>query len=102
MEAGAYYKGMRVERPGFSVKTIETNGEQEIRSAAAPSIFFLSMISIILQKEELGEMLTFANAAGSNRPLQRKGAIKAMPEREDVNQLIEQGMNPELCRALRL
>lgn len=84
----AYYKGMRVERPGFSVKAIETTG--------AGDTFCGSSLNYILEhdfenmtEDELGEMLTFANAAAA-LVTTRKGAIKAMPEREDVLALIGQ------------
>ena len=82
----AYYKGMRVERPGFSVKTIETTG--------AGDTFCGSSLNYILEhdfenltEEELGEMLTFANAAAAIVTT-RKGASRAMPAREEVRELI--------------
>lgn len=82
----AYYKGMRVERPGFSVKTIETTG--------AGDTFCGSSLNYILEhdfenltEEELGEMLTFANAAAAIVTT-RKGAIRATPAREEVRELI--------------
>ena len=85
----AYYKGMRVERPGFSVKTIETTGAGDTFGGSSLN-FLLEHDFNNLTEEELGEMLTFANAAAAIVTT-RKGAIKAMPEREDVKQLIEQG-----------
>ena len=82
----AYYKGMRVERPGFSVKAIETTG--------AGDTFCGSSLNYIVEhdfdnltEEQLGEMLTFANAAAALVTM-KKGAIKAMPERKDVEELI--------------
>lgn len=82
----AYYKGMRVERPGFSVKAIETTG--------AGDTFCGSSLNYILEhdfenltEEQLGEMLTFANAAAA-LVTTKKGAIKAMPVREEVLALI--------------
>lgn len=81
----AYYKGMRVERPGFTVRTIETTG--------AGDTFGGSSLNYILEhdfndmtEEQLGEMLTFANAAAAIVTT-RKGAIPAMPEREEVLKL---------------
>lgn len=78
----AYYKGMRVERSGFTMKTIETTG--------AGDTFCGSSLNYILEhgiedltEEELGEMLTFANAAAAVITT-RKGAIRAMPEKEEV------------------
>lgn len=82
----ACYKGMRVERPGFTVKAIETTG--------AGDTFCGSSLTYILEhdfhnltEEQLGEMLTFANGAAA-LVTTRKGAIKAMPEREEVLSLI--------------
>ncbi len=82
----AYYKGMRVERPGFTVKAIETTG--------AGDTFCGSSLNYILEhdfnnltEDQLGEMLTFANAAAALITM-KKGAIRAMPEREEVLDLI--------------
>lgn len=84
----AYYKGMRVERDGFQCKTIETTG--------AGDTFCGSSLNYILEhdfenltEEQLGEMLTFANAAAAIVTT-RKGAIRAMPEKEEVDKLIHQ------------
>ncbi|GAA0803349.1 carbohydrate kinase [Faecalicatena orotica] len=82
----AYYKGMRVERSGFTMNTIETTG--------AGDTFCGSSLNYILEhgidnltEEELGEMLTFANAAAAVITT-RKGAIRAMPEKEEVMSVI--------------
>lgn len=82
----AYYKGMRVERPGFSVKAIETTG--------AGDTFCGSTLNYIaehgfgdLTEDNLGELLTFANAAAA-LVTTKKGAIRAMPAREEVEALI--------------
>ncbi len=82
----AYYKGMRVERAGFSCRTIETTG--------AGDTFCGSSLNYILEhdfenltEEQLGEMLTFANAAAAIVTT-RKGAIRAMPEKDEVEKLI--------------
>ena len=81
-----YYRGMRVERPGFTVKTIETTG--------AGDTFCGSTLNYIaehgfedLTEEQLGEMVTFANAAAAIVTT-RKGAIRSMPERAEVEALI--------------
>ena len=83
----AYYKGMRVQRPGFSVKAIETTG--------AGDTFCRSSLTYILEhdfdsltEEQLGEMLTFANAAAAIVTT-KKGAIRSMPEREEVTALLD-------------
>ena len=82
----AYYKGMRVERSGFTMKTIETTG--------AGDTFCGSSLNYILEhgldnltEDQLGEMLTFANAAAAVITT-RKGAIRAMPEKEEVLRVI--------------
>lgn len=82
----AYYKGMCVERSGFTMNTIETTG--------AGDTFCGSSLNYILEhgidnltEEELGEMLTFANAAAAVITT-RKGAIRAMPEKEEVMSVI--------------
>ena len=74
-----------MERPGFSVRTIETTG--------AGDTFCGSVLTYILEhdfesltEEQLGEMLTFSNAAAAIVTT-KKGAIKAMPDREDVLKL---------------
>lgn len=82
----AYYKGMRVEKEGFQVNAIETTG--------AGDSFCGSAISGVLDKgidklteADLTEILTFANAAAAIVTT-KKGAIRSMPEREEVLQLI--------------
>ena len=84
----AYYKGMRVERPGFTVKAIETTG--------AGDTFCGSSLNYIVEhgfddltEDQLGELLTFANAAAAIVTT-KKGAIRSMPEREEVEALIQE------------
>lgn len=82
----AYYKGMRVEVPGFVQKnTIETTG--------AGDTFCGCMLHYIIQhgledltEENLRELLTFANAAASVITT-RKGALAVMPSKEEVERL---------------
>lgn len=83
----AYYKGMRVEQGGFKVETIETTG--------AGDTFCGSVISGVLDKgidnlteENLAEILKFANAAAAVVTT-RKGAIRSMPNVEDVYELMK-------------
>lgn len=85
----AYYKGMRVERPGFSVQTIETTGAGDTFGGSSLT-YLLEHDFHNLTEKELEEMLTFANAAAAIVTT-RKGAIRAMPGREEVNLLIERG-----------
>ena len=82
----AYYKGMRVERLGFTVKAIETTG--------AGDTFCGSSLNYIVEhgfdsltEDQLGELLTFANAAAAIVTT-KKGAIRSMPERAEVEALI--------------
>ena len=82
----AYYKGMRVEKEGFQVNTIETTG--------AGDSFCGSAISGVLDKgidklteADLAEILTFANAAAAIVTT-KKGAIRSMPELEEIKELI--------------
>lgn len=82
----AYYKGMRVERPGFTVKTIETTGAGDTFGGSSLN-YIVEHDFDSLTEEQLGEMLTFANAAAAIVTT-RKGAIKAMPCREEIEELI--------------
>jgi fructokinase len=82
----AYYKGKRVEAEGFVVKAIETTG--------AGDTFCGSSISGVLDRgldtlteEDLKEILTFANAAAAIVTT-KKGAIRAMPNPEEVTALM--------------
>ena len=83
----AYYKGMRVERPGFSVKAIETTGAGDTFCGSSLN-YLVDHDFENLTEEQLGEMLTFANAAAA-LVTTKKGAIKAMPVKEEVFELIQ-------------
>ena len=83
----AYYKGMRVERPGFSVKAIETTGAGDTFCGSSLN-YLVDHDFENLTEEQLGEMLTFANAAAA-LVTTKKGAIKAMPVKEEVIELIQ-------------
>lgn len=83
----AYYKDIRVQRTGFPQKAVDTTG--------AGDTFCGSSLNYILEhgieelsKEQLLELLTFANAAAALITT-RKGAIRSMPEKEDVFRLME-------------
>jgi len=84
----AYYKDMRVEAAGFIQEhTIETTG--------AGDTFTGCVLSKILERggieglteTELKEMLVFANA-GASLITTKRGALKVMPERVEIEQLI--------------
>ena len=81
----AYYKGMRVERSGFSVKTIETTGAGDTFGGSALN-YILEHDFYNLTEEDLGGLLSFANAAAAIVTT-KKGAILAMPEREEVEKI---------------
>ena len=83
----AYYKGMRVERPGFSVKAIETTGAGDTFCGSSLN-YLVDHDFENLTEEQLGEMLTFANAAAA-LVTKKKGAIKDMTVKEEVLELIQ-------------
>ncbi|MGN0393009.1 MAG: carbohydrate kinase [Bariatricus sp.] len=82
----AYYKDLRVEVPGFVQEHVtDTTG--------AGDTFCGSVLNYILEhgiedleEENLEEMLTFANAAAS-LVTTRKGAIRSMPEKEEIEKV---------------
>lgn len=84
----AYYKGIRVERAGISCKTIETTGAGDTFCGNCLN-YLLEHDIKKLTEEQLGEMLTFANAAAAIVTT-RKGAIRAMPEKEEVQKIMNQ------------
>ena len=83
----AYYNGRRVEcAPFLQEHTIETTG--------AGDTFCASILNYVLEHgledlsdENLMEMLTFANA-GASLITTRKGALRVMPTREEVEEFI--------------
>lgn len=83
----AYYKDLRVEAaPFLQENTIETTG--------AGDTFCASTLNYVLEhglddltEEQLKELLTFANAAASLITT-RKGALRVMPTREEVEAFI--------------
>ena len=84
----AYYKDLRVERAPFLQKeTIETTGAGDTFGGCCLH-YVLEYGLDGLDEEKLGEMLTFANAAASIITT-RKGALRVMPQVEDVKRFIE-------------
>lgn len=83
----AYYKDIRVEVPGFAQEHVaDTTG--------AGDTFCGSVLNYVLEhgiedlsEENLKEMLTFANAAASLITT-KKGAIRSMPEKEEIEAMI--------------
>lgn len=84
--SSAYYKGEVVNQRGFVVESIETTGAGDTFCGSALS-FVLDAGLDNLDEAKLREILTFANAAAAIVTT-RKGAIRAMPEREEVQGLI--------------
>lgn len=82
----AYYKGVRVEKRGFSVRTIETTGAGDTFGGSSLN-YILEHDFENLTEKQLAEMLVFSNAAAAIVTT-RKGAIRAMPSKEEVNELI--------------
>lgn len=82
----AYYRNLRVERPGFSVKTVETTG-------AGDTFFGCAIHGVLeygldkLNEQKLGQILTYANG-GAALITTKKGAIRSMPEPEDIMKLL--------------
>ncbi|MBR6537402.1 MAG: carbohydrate kinase [Lachnospiraceae bacterium] len=72
--------------PGYKVDTIETTGAGDTFCACVLH-YVLENGFRAYEKEELTEMLTFANGAAAIVTT-RKGALAVMPEREEVEALI--------------
>ena len=84
----AYYKDLRVEvAPYLNENTIETTGAGDTFCASAIN-YVLEHGLDNLTAENLEELLTFANAAASLITT-KKGALKVMPEKEEVLAFIE-------------
>ena len=80
---------MMVEAPSFIQEhTIETTGAGDTFCACVLN-YVLEHGLENLSAENLKEMLTFANAAASLITT-RKGALRVMPEREEVVKLIKE------------
>ena len=83
----AYCGSVRTEQPGFKMNTIETTG--------AGDTFFGSVLHHILTKgwraytkEELDEMLRFANAAAAIVTT-RRGALRVMPSEAEIGEVLK-------------
>lgn len=84
----AYYKGLRVEKaPYLQENTIETTGAGDTFGGSCLH-FVLKYGLDGLDEEKLTEMLSFANAAAALITT-RKGALKVMPEVEEVKKIIQ-------------
>ncbi len=81
----AYYKDIRVERPGFTVKAIETTGAGDTFCGCAINGLLKHGMEG-LTEEILGDILTYANAGAALITL-KKGAIRSMPEPEQIDEM---------------
>lgn len=85
----AYYKDISIYAPSFSnVKTIEKTGAGDTFIGCMLS-FFLDCGVDDLSEEKLKELLIFANA-GASLITARTGALKVMPERKEIEALIDE------------
>lgn len=85
--SGTYYKDLRVEvKPFLQEATIETTGAGDTFGGCCLH-YVLKYGLDNLDEEKLTEMLTFANAAASIVTT-RKGALRVMPEVEEVEAFI--------------
>ena len=83
----AYYRGMRVEAaPFLQENTIETTGAGDTFCACVLN-YVLEHGLQELTAQDLRQMLRYANAAASLITT-RKGALRVMPSREDVERLL--------------
>ena len=83
----AYYKGMKVEvAPFLQENTIETTGAGDTFCACVLGYVLYHGLDA-LTEQDLQAMLRYANAAASLITT-RKGALRVMPTREDVAQLL--------------
>lgn len=83
----SYYNGLRVFRPSLKLGgVIETTGAGDTFCACVLN-FVLERGLEGLTEKDLGDMLFFANAA-AYLVTTRKGAIRSMPEREQVENLL--------------
>lgn len=86
----AYYKNMTVGAPPFmNVKTIEKTGAGDTFGGCALN-YLLEHDIDNLTEENLTELVIFANA-GASLITAKKGALKVMPDREEIEALIREG-----------
>lgn len=85
----AYYKDMRVEKAGYPVKAIETTGAGDTFCGCAINGVLKYGIDN-LTEENLEEILQYANAGAALITL-KKGAIRSMPEPEQIEEMIKNG-----------
>ncbi|MBU3839521.1 MAG: carbohydrate kinase [Candidatus Ruminococcus intestinipullorum] len=82
----AYYKDIKVEEKGFQVSAVETTGAGDTFCGCSLA-YILDHDINHLTEDNLKEMLIFANA-GAALVTTKKGAICSMPERIEIENLI--------------
>lgn len=82
----AYFGDMQAEFGGFDVDTIETTGAGDTFCGSALN-FILEHDINALTENDLKELLAFANAAAAIITT-RRGALKVMPEKEEILDLL--------------
>ena len=82
----AYYGDIKAECGVFKVDTIETTGAGDTFCGSALNFILEHDISR-LTENDLKELLTFANAAAAIITT-RRGALKVMPEKKEILELI--------------
>lgn len=88
----AYYKDLTSEQPTFSeIKAIEKTGAGDTFEGCALN-YLLEHDFDSLKEENLSELLLFANA-GASLITTRKGALKVMPDKIEIENLIRDGRN---------
>lgn len=83
----AYYKDIKVEAPGFSMITVDTTGAGDTFFGAALSRICNRGIDKFTEKD-FEEILRFSNAAAALITT-KKGALKSMPEPEEIVGLVQ-------------
>lgn len=83
----AYYKGMRVEAPGYSVQTIDTTGAGDTFCGCILNAVLEYGIDGMKVEKIIKSTLQFGNAAAA-LVTTKKGAILSMPEICEVKQLV--------------
>lgn len=89
--SNAYYKDIKAQAPVYDVESIEKTGAGDTFYGCALN-FILEHGIDALDEAKLTELLKFANA-GASLITTRKGALKVMPEREEILNLIGDGKN---------
>lgn len=83
----AYYKDMMVEQPTFSqIKAVEKTGAGDTFEGCALN-YLLEHDVDALTEDNLSELLLFANA-GASLITTRKGALKVMPEKTEIENIL--------------